>query len=234
MKTIHIKIHFPYNLWNGRKIKFYDGNNLVGSVFSESEGQIKVNEQTSQLLVKVDVYQSTITIPKNEKDTYLIIYKKLSNGGFLMHQFDSLNFKSLKGKAVSKEEYEAFNTSFYAKNQKWLESKKLNKSHLYIGLTTGIIVLLYSIFQETQWKDLLFLLAGGTIVSMLIILFEKGKFILGDYKLRIFATLLSIIFTLILIPNSDYPLKLIIGILAFLFYSGFLKEQKEVNKIFNA
>ena len=232
MKKIHIKIHFPYNLWNGRKIKFYEDGNIVGSLISETEDSISIKEQTSSLTVKVDIYGSKIDIPINENDSYLIVYKKLTNGGFLRHQFDSLNFKSLKGKIVSKEEYDNFNSSFYTKNQKWLKSSKINKSNLYIGLLIGSITLLYSIFKETQWQDILFLLGGSTIVSMLILLFEKGKIIWGDYKIRVFTTLISFFFTFIFIPKVDYSLKIIVVTLAFLFYAGFIKEQKEIEKSF--
>lgn len=228
MKNVHIKIRFPYNLWNGRKIKFIEEGNVIGSIISVTEGTITVKDTTTRLSVKVDIYGSKIDIPKDGEEIYLIVYKKLSNGGFLIHQFDSLNFWSLKGKVVSKKEYDAFDSSFYANNQRWLEPRKLNRSHLYIALMIGIITLLYSIFRQTEYKDLLFLLGGGTTVSMIIILLEKGKYILGDYRLRIFATFFSIIFTILIIPNTDYALKIIIATLTFLFYAGFIKTQKQV------
>lgn len=228
MKNVRIKIRFPYNLWNGRRIKFFEDGNMIGSIISETEGTIAVKESTTKLSVSIDVYGSKITLPEGEEDVYLIIYKKLSDGGFLIHQFDSLNFRSLKGKVVSEEEYDEFDTSFYANNQRWLEPRKLNRSHLYIALMIGIITLLYSIFKQTEYKDLLFLLGGGTTISMMIILMEKGKYILGDYRLRIFATFFSIIFTILIIPNKDYSLKIIILTLTFLFYAGFVKSQKQV------
>lgn len=229
MKNVHIKIHFPYNLWNGRKIKFYEDRNMIGSIISETEGTIIVKDDTTRLSVSVDIYGSKIDLPKDEEDIYLITYKKLSDGGFLIHQFDSLNFRSLKGKVVSKKEYDEFDSSFYANNQRWLDPRKLNRSHLYIALMIGIITLLYSIFRQTEYKDLLFLLGGGTTVSMIIILLEKEKYIFGDYRLRIFTTFFSIIFTILIIPNTDYALKIIIATMTFLFYAGFIKAQKQVS-----
>lgn len=228
MKNVHIKIHFPYNLWDGRKIKFSEDGKMVGSILSETEGTIIVQDDTTRLSVSVDIYGSKIELPKGKKDIYLIIYKKLSDGGFLIHQFDSLNFRSLKGKVVSREEYDEFDSSFYANNQRWLEPQKLNRLHLYIALMIGVITLIYSIFRQTDYNDLLFLLGGGITVSMIIILIEKGKYILGDYRLRIFATFFSIIFTVLIIPNADYALKIIIATLTFLFYASFIKAQKQV------
>ncbi len=228
MKNVHIKIHFPYNLWNGRRIKFYEEGIMIGGITAETEGTILVKSETTKLSVRVDIYGNKIDLPIDQEDVYVIIYKKLSDGGFLIHQFDSLNFRSLKGKVVSKKEYEDFGISFYGNNQKWIETRKLNRKNLYIALIIGIITLLYSIFKETEYKDLLFLLGGSTTVSMVIILLEKGKFILGDYKMRVFITFFSIFFTILIIPNTDYALKLIIITLTFLFFVGFIKEQQQV------
>lgn len=228
MKNVHIKIHLPYNLWNGRRMKFYEEGSMIGGIIAETEGTIYVKNETTKLSVSVDIYGNKIYLPAEQGDVYVIIYKKLSDGGFLIHQFDSLNFRSLKGKVVSKKEYDDFGSSFYASNQKWMETRKLNRKNLYIALIIGIITLLYSIFKETEYKDLLFLLGGSTTVSMVIILLEKGKFILGDYKMRVFITFFSIFFTILIIPNTDYALKLIIITLTFLFFVGFIKEQQQV------
>ncbi|MBB1150209.1 hypothetical protein H4K35_08710 [Myroides sp. NP-2] len=229
MKTVHIKIHFPYNLWQFRKIKLFENKNIIAKIISETEQTIQINDETATLVVAIDIYRSKIPIPLNQEEIFLIIYTNLYYGGLLRLTFDSLNLKRIRGRIVSQEVFEnSTSTTIYQYVQEWLPIARLDKSILYIGLLTASITLFYSIYTQTEWREILFLLGGGTILSFLILLFEKDKVALGDYKNRMWATVGSFVLSILLIPAKDYVVQILILILTIGFTLRFIQHTQKL------
>lgn len=228
MKTIHLKLRFPKNWYHARFLKIYSNKKLVTKMMHGDTQQIIVDENVKEISLRLDYFKNSIDLPTKEKDVYIVIFMDIGTGT-LQHYLKSLNTKCIKGKVVTQQEFEEFDTtSFYANSQRWLSVAKIDKPTVYIGLMIGVVTLLYSIYSETEWRELLFLLGGGTVFSLIIIALEKNKIILGDYKARMWASVALFMLIFIVIPTTDYAVKMVIGILTLGFTLRFIKNNQEL------
>ncbi len=92
----------------------------------------------------------------------------------------------------------------------------------------SILGVIYSIYNQTELRDLLFLLSVGSVLSLLALILEKNKIVLANYKGRMWASIGIFIFIIFLIPSKDF----VIQILLFVLTTGFiLRFIQNLNKV---
>ncbi len=191
--------------------------------------EIQIPEDIKSLQWKLDYFKNTIALPYNEKSIYILLFMNVGNG-ILQLYLKTLKRKCIQGKIVSQEEFEnSTSTTIYQNNQEWLPIARLDKSILFIGLLIGIISLVYAVFMQTEWRDVVFLLGGGTILSFLILIFEKDRVVLGEYKNRMWASIGCFILTIFLIPTPDFAIQMLLIILTISFTLRFILQIQKLD-----
>lgn len=151
------------------------------------EPEIDIPKDSTEVIIKLDLYKSVITIPQGD-DLYLILYMEFRDRFFLKY-IDTLKRKCLTGKFVSKEEFENFSLNFYSKAHKWIHKTEVDKASLFMGLALSIGLTLMSIIEQSNpYQDIVFLIGFASFFSLLIIKIENHKILLYDYKSRMIAS----------------------------------------------
>ncbi|MGS4345024.1 hypothetical protein ACKUSY_05310 [Myroides odoratus] len=214
MKTVHLKLFFPRNWYHARQLKIYHNSELVAYIMHDDSLEIYLPDEATSLHWKLDYFKNTIVLPQQQDSIYLLLFMDVGKGLIQLYR-KTLSSRCIQGKVVTAEEFEhSTSATIYQSHLEWLPIARLDKSILYIGLLTASTTLFYSIYNQTEWREILFLLGGGTILSFLILLFEKNKVVLGEYKNRMWATVGSFVLTIFLIPAKDYAVQMLILILA--------------------
>lgn len=228
MKTLHIKLLFPKNWYHSRFLKVSSKNNLVTTLMHGDSQQIQVDDSITSIHWKLDYFKNSISIPDNEKEVYIILFMDIGKG-IIQPYLKTLKVSCIQGKIVSQTEFEnTTSSSIYLNNQNWINKANLDQSTVALGLMIGIISMVYSVYSETEWRELLFLLGGGTILSLLTIILEKRKIVLGDYKARMWASIGIFIFILLIIPSRDYVVQILIFILTIGFTIRFISHMQKL------
>ncbi|QQU04304.1 hypothetical protein [Myroides odoratus] len=228
MKTVHLKLFFPKN-WNRTKqLEIYHQQELLASVSPNESIVIQLPQEATSIHWKLSHFKNSIALPE-EDSVYLLLSMDLGEG-FIQPYFKTWQSKCIQGRIVSQVEFEQSNqATCYPNKQTWLPIAKLDRPILYIGLLIGVISLLYAIYAQTTWSALLFLLSGGTIVSLLILIFEKNNVALGDYKGRMWASIGSFILIILMIPRQDYSIQILLFILTIGFVLRFLYHIRKLH-----
>ncbi|WP_353117237.1 hypothetical protein [Myroides odoratus] len=228
MKTVHLKLFFPRNWYHARKLKIYTDNKKLAWIMHNQTIEIQIPKETQSLQWKLDYFKHTISLPNKEQPLYILLFMNVGSGTLQLY-LKTLNRKCIQGKIVSQEEFEnSTSISIYQNNQEWLPQIQLDRSILFLGLLIGIISLVYAVFMQTEWRDIVFLLGGGTILSLLILIMEKNKIALSEYKNRMWASIGSFILTLFLIPTDDFAIQMLLIILTIGFILRFLLHLKKL------
>ena len=214
MKTVHLKLFFPRNWYHARKLNIYADGKKLSWIMHNQRIEVQLPEETQSLEWKLDYFKNSIQLPPGEKLLHILLFMNVGHGTLPLY-LKTLKRKCIQGKIVSKEEFKySTSTVIYQNNQEWMiPLAQLDKSILFIGLLIGIISLVYAVFMQTEWRDIVFLLAGGTIVSLLILIFEKNKVSLMDYKSRMWASVGSFILIILLISQNDFVIQILLTIL---------------------
>lgn len=213
MKTVHLKLFFPRNWYHARRLKIYHESKLVAYIMHNDSLDIYLPDEATSIHWKLDYFKNTIVLPQQQNPVYLLLFMDVGKGLIQLYR-KTLSSRCIQGKIVTAEEFEhSTSATIYQSHLEWLPIARLDKSILYIGLLTASITLFYSIYTQTEWREILFLLGGGTLLSFLILLFEKDKVVLGEYKNRMWATVGSFALTIILIPAKDYVIQMLLFIL---------------------
>ncbi|WP_158962779.1 UbiA prenyltransferase family protein [Myroides fluvii] len=228
MKTVHLKLLFPKN-WNRTKqLEIYYQQELVASVSPNTSILIQLPQEATSIHWKLSHFKNSIAL-SDDPITYLLLFMDVGEG-FVQSYIKTWQSNCIQGKLVSQEEFEkSTNATIYQNKQTWLPIAKLDKPILYIGLLIGIISLLYAIYAQTAWSALLFLLGGGSIVSLLILIFEKNNIPMGDYKGRMWASIACFILIILMIPRNDYPIQILLTVLTLGFTLRFLYHIRKLH-----
>ncbi|MGQ8868446.1 hypothetical protein [Myroides sp. TSA_177.3] len=228
MKTVHLKLFFPRNWYHARKLKIYANNKKLAWIMHNQTIEIQIPKETQSLEWKLDYFKNTISLPNKKQPLYILLSMNVGRGTLQLY-LKTLKRKCIQGKIVTQEEFEnSTSTTIYQNDQEWFPRIQLDKSILFIGLLIGIISLVYAVFMQTEWRDIVFLLGGGTILSLLILIFEKNKIALGEYKNRMWASIGSFILTIFLIPTHDFAIQMLLIILTIGFILRFLLHIKKL------
>lgn len=190
--------------------------------------EIQTPENTTSISWKLDYFKNSIELPKNLQDIYVLLFMNIGNGTLQMY-LKTLQPKCIQAKLLSKTNFElATSVSVYENNQQWISKAELDKSTISIGLMISILGVIYSIYNQTELRDLLFLLSVGSVLSLLALILEKNKIVLANYKGRMWASIGIFIFIIFLIPSKDF----VIQILLFVLTTGFiLRFIQNLNKV---
>lgn len=190
--------------------------------------EIYLPDEATSIHWKLDYFRNTIALPQQQDPIYLLLFMDVGKGLIQLYR-KTLNSRCIQGKVVTAEEFEhSTSATIYQSHLEWLPIARLDKSNLYIGLLTASITLFYSVYSKTEWRAILFLLGGGTILSFLILLFEKDKITLSDYKNRMWATVGSFVLSILLIPAKDYVVQILILILTIGFTLRFIQHTQKL------
>lgn len=192
MKNLEIKLQLPYNWGHIRKIGIYDNNNKrITKIMHGEHHVLKINDDATHIIVKLDFYRSEIEIPINTDDVYLALYMDFRDG-FPFKYIDTLKRKCLTGKFMSREELENFDNSFYANAAEWVPVSMIDKPALVLGFVISAGLIITSLLQQDNpYRDIVFFIGTASIISLLMINAEKNKILLFDYKSRLIATVLA-------------------------------------------
>lgn len=228
MKTVHIKLFFPRNWYHARRLKLYHEGEQIAYIMHNDSLVLQLPQEATTLHWKLDYFRNSIELPK-EETSYLILFMNVGEGIIQLY-LKTLRRKCIQGKFVSQEEFEnSTSTTIYQSTQTWLPITKIDRPILYIGLLIGVISLLYSIYAQTDWSAILFLLGGGTIVSLLILIFEKNRVPMGDYKSRMWASVGCFILIILMIPRTDHIVQILVTILTVGFILRFLYHIRKLH-----
>lgn len=189
MKELNLKLILPYNWAHARNIKVYDGNKKLLTKIRHGEfKQVQVPDTVSKLVVKLDFHRAEIELPIALDTCYVILYFDFRDT-FFMKYIDSLKKKLLAGRVVEKREFEYFWVDFYTQSSHLIKPAVLNKPNLILGMIlSSVITVLSVVEQENPYKELLFLMGVGSLLSLVMIWEQKGQIQVFDYRTRITAT----------------------------------------------
>ncbi|MBB1150207.1 hypothetical protein H4K35_08695 [Myroides sp. NP-2] len=228
MKTVHLKLFFPRNWYHARRLKIYHKSELIAYIMHGDSLEIYLPDEATSIHWKLDYFRNTIALPQQQDPIYLLLFMDVGKGLIQLYR-KTLNSRCIQGKVVTAEEFEhSTSATIYQSHLEWLPIARLDKSNLYIGLLTASITLFYSVYSKTEWRAILFLLGGGTILSFLILLFEKDKITLSDYKNRMWATVGSFVLSILLIPAKDYVVQILLLILTIGFTLRFIQHTQKL------
>lgn len=221
MKTVHLKLFFPRHWNQTESLAIYYNQELIAHLQSNQFTVVQLPQEATSLHWQLSEYKNSIELSP-EETTYLLLSAPIGDG-LISSYFKPKQSNAIQGTFVSQEEFEnSTKETVYHNKQTWLPSTKLDKPILYIGLLIGVISLLYAIYAQTDWSAILFLLGGGTIVSLLILIFEKNRVPMGDYKSRMWASVGCFILIILMIPRNDYAIQILLTILTLGFTLRFL------------
>lgn len=229
MKTVYLKLFFPRNWYHARRLKIYHKSELVAYIMHNDSLEIYLPDEATSIHWKLDYFKNTIVFPPQQDPIYLLLFMDVGKGLIQLYR-KTLSSRCIQGKVVTAEEFEhSTSAKIYQSHLEWLPIVQIDKSILFIGLLIGIISLVYAIYTQTEWREILFLLGGGTILSFLILIFEKGKVVLGEYKNRMWASIGSFILTIFLIPAHDFVLQILLLILTIGFILRFILQIQKLD-----
>ncbi len=228
MRTLHLKLFFPKNWYILRNLKIYADGKLLNTIMHNQTIEIQFPENSQSINWKLDYFKNSIELPQNQQSIYAILFMDIGKGTIQLY-LRSLKTTCIQAKLVSKEEFdETTSLSIYENNQQWISKADLDKSTVAIGLLISIMAVVYSIYNQSEYRDFLFLLSGGSVFSLLAIILEKNKLVFADYKGRMWASVGIFILILLLIPTKDY----VVQSLLFIFTVGFiLRFVQHINKV---
>ena len=221
MQSLNIKLIFPYNWYQARMVKVYnEKGELITKVGYCEQQSVNIPENTESIILKLDYFKSEITIPKNEKELYLIIYLDFRDS-FPVKYFDVLKRKSLTGVLVDKERFENFNLDFYEKAKNGMRKANPDVPNLYLGALISVFLIFSAIYQPSNNStDIVIFIGLVSLISLFMIFLQKGKIMVFDYKSRMIATGLAFLLGTLLQPFIFYITgTLLIFSLVFLFNS---------------
>lgn len=211
MKELNIKLIFPYNWYHYRNVKVYDDKGKIITLISHCENQnLLIDKNIEKIIVKLDFFKSEILIPKNSETINLALFLNFRDT-FPIKYFDVLKRNCLSGKLLEKKEFDEFNLSFYDTNEIWILKSKIDKSNLILGVLISMGLLIVSILeQQNQYQDLVFFISIVSLISLLMIIVEKNKLLLFDYKSRMIATGFALVFATFFLSSPYYIVMVLI------------------------
>ncbi|MFT7351998.1 MAG: hypothetical protein ACI9XR_001762 [Flavobacterium sp.] len=217
MKTLNIKLIFPYNWYHFRFVKVYSDKGILLTKISHCDNQqIYLDADVEFLVLKLDFFRSEFKIPKNDNEIYVNIFLNFQDT-FPKKYFDVLKRQCLTGKVVDKIEFDKFDLGFYNTKKIWLLKSNIDKPNLILGLLISIGLIILSIVeQKNEFQDLIFFISVVSFISLLMIVLEKEKLLLYDYNSRMSATGFAFILATFFL-NSSQSLVIILLIFSFLF-----------------
>lgn len=221
MKYLHIKLAFPYNWYQYRKVKLYDDNrNLITRIVNCEEKIITINDDIKEVTIKLDFFKSKIKLPNDhDENIYLILYLDFRDSFFTKY-IDTLKRECLTGKIVSKEKFTDFNLDFYSIAKNKVKEINPNIKHLLLGSLISIS-LIFTGFKNVndEYNQLVIFIGISSIVSIIIIYLQK-QLKYYDYKSRMISTGIAFFLATALLNNSIafyFSLTLIVLSLLFVY-----------------
>lgn len=226
MKELNIKLIFPYNWGQIRRVGIYsDNGDLITKIRHCDNLKIFINVDVKKVIIKLDIFRSIIEIPANDDILYLTVFMNFRDY-FPFIYLDTLKRKCLTGKFVNAQEFEKFDLSFYQNSKTWILKSKIDKPNLILGLLISISLLIVSVIeQQNEYQELLFFISLVSLISLLMILNEKEKLQVFDYKSRMVATGLAFLLSTLFL-NSPYFIILVFLIFSSVFLLKSISEIK--------
>lgn len=218
MRNLEIKLLLPYNWGHIRKIGVYDNHgNRLAKIMHGEHHTLKINNNVTHIIVKLDFYRSEIAIPENTTDLHLALYLDFRDG-FPFKYIDTFKRKCLTGTFLNHDEFENFTLAFYANALQWVPASKIDTPGIILGmLISGGLLVTSVVQQDNYYQDLLFFIGAASMVAMVMIYAERGRILLYDYKSRMVATVLAFVLAFFfLIPSFA------VNMLFFIFISLFI------------
>lgn len=218
MKELNIKLVLPYNWWHARNIKVYDENKKLLTKIRHGEfKQLEIPDSITKIVVKVDLLSSEIELPLEVVKCYVILYLDFRDR-FFVRYVDIFKRKCLTGRIVERKEFEYFWVDFYAKSSRLIKPAVLNRPNLILGmiLSSGITVLSV-VEQENPYKELLFLIGLGSLISLIMVWVQQGQIQQFDYRLRTVATGFAF-FLAICCMQAGFAIKFLFIVFSFIFF----------------
>ncbi|MDR6967205.1 hypothetical protein J2X31_001212 [Flavobacterium arsenatis] len=137
---------------------------------------------------------------------------------------DVLKRKCLSGKVMGQQEFQNFNLSFYNQSKIWIQKASIDRLALSLGIFISIgLLIVATIEQNNDYQDLVFFIGLVSLISMLMIYFEKGKILLYDYRNRMIATGLAFVLGIQFLESS-FAVLMTLMLLSFVFLLKFIQN----------
>lgn len=217
MKELNLKLVLPYNWWHARNIKVYDEDkNLLTKIRHGEFKQLEIPDSVTKIIVKVDLLSSEIELPMEVARCYVILYLDFRDRFFLRY-VDIFKRKCLTGRIVERKEFEYFWVDFYAKSSRLIKPAALNMPNLILGMILSFVITVLSVVeQENPYKELLFLIGLGSLISLIMVWVEQGQIQQFDYRLRTIATGCAF-FVAICFMQAGFAIKFLLSVFSFIF-----------------
>ncbi|WP_157486098.1 hypothetical protein [Flavobacterium soli] len=224
MKQLNLKLIFPYNWYHFRKVKVYgDNGKLLSKIMHCENLSLLIDGNTKSITVKLDFLISEIFLPQDSEEWNIGLFLDFRDR-FPIKYFDILKRKCLTGKTMSNGEFENFNLSFYNQSKIWVQKANIDTLALSLGIFISIGLLIVALIEQTNdYQDLVFFIGLISLISMLMIHFEKEKILLYDYRNRMLATGLAFILGIQFLESS-FAVVLTLLFLSFVFLLKFVKN----------
>ncbi|TQD39319.1 hypothetical protein [Haloflavibacter putidus] len=219
MKHLHIKLVFPYNWYQYRKVKIYDDKDeLITHLNHCEQKSINISSSTEFVILKLDYFKSKIKLPKENDNIYLISYLDFRDS-FPIKYFDLFKRKCLTGKLVDKKSFDKFNLDFYEKAVKQMKKSKPNLPNLLLGTLISLALIFFGTTQQQNKDDnaLVIFIGVASLVSLLLIYKQRKKLLSYDYKSRVIATGIAFLLAIFFLNGLDFYLLTIILIFSLVF-----------------
>ncbi|MFD1284293.1 hypothetical protein ACFQ3R_05215 [Mesonia ostreae] len=231
MKYLNIKLAFPYNWYQYRRVKLYDNNRkLITRIINLEEKVITINDDVKEVTIKLDFFKSKIKLPTtSDENVYLILYLNFRDSFFTKY-IDTLKRECLTGKFVSKEEFNDFNLDFYSIAKDKARKVNPNIKHLLLGslISSILIITGFKDFSNGYYQLAIFI-GIFSLVSMIIIYLQK-QLMYYDYKSRMISTGLAFILATALLNNHIAFYFSCILIVLSLFFVYLVFNYSNINK----
>lgn len=188
MREIKIKVIFPYNWYQIRKIKIKDNKGLVASIPVNTESSISIDDSVNELFFSLDYYRKKITLSTlPENNTFIVLYFKLGNNKIL-HIVEGIIPSSFSAELLnSEEEYNSrtYKTYYFEKKE---ENIRLDYLSLILGAISSVLLILSSIifFSSNDWMYELAVIFGFIgLLTIIAIIVDKKKISKSSYKSRL-------------------------------------------------
>ncbi len=226
MRRLHIKLAFPYNWYNYRKIKVYDNEGYLISKIGNCEQKIiDISMKSEYVILKMDYFKSKIKLPQDKDDIYLISYLDFRDS-FPVKYFDLFKRKCLTGRIVNNESFEDFNLDFYENASKQMKKSKPNLPNLLLGTLISLALIFFGTLQQQNKDDnaLVIFIGVASLASLLLIYKQRKKLLNYDYKSRVIATGIAFLLAIFLLKGLNFYLLSIILIFSLVFLYFALKK----------
>lgn len=202
---LHIKLAFPYNWYQLRKVGVYDdkGHRLIRIGHCGQESLVIPND-TVHLVLKLDYFKSEIPVPKSNGDIFMIVYLDFRDS-FPVKYFDVLRRRCLTGKFVDKDTFERFNLDFYTKAKKRMQKSKPDVPNLLLGALISLVLIFYPSFQQnSNYTEIILFIGVVSLISLFMIYIQREKLLLYDYKSRVIATGVAFLMATFLLQGAPF------------------------------